>query len=81
MPRTTLTLDDDVAAGLAREVRATGRSFRTVVNDCLRAGMEQRSGQPAERFRVEPQDLDIRPGIDLDDIEGLLEAVEGTERR
>lgn len=40
--RTTLTLDDDIAARLQAEARKTGRPFKTVVNDYLRAGLAQR---------------------------------------
>jgi len=34
--RTTLTLDDDVAAKLKSLARRSGRAFREVVNDTLR---------------------------------------------
>ena len=37
--RTTLTLDDDVAAKLKAELRRAGRSFRDVVNETLRRGL------------------------------------------
>lgn len=79
--RTTLTLDDDVAAALQREVRRTGRPLRSIVNDALRAGLEQRAKAPAEPFRVEAFDLGLREGLEIDDIAGLLEQVEGAERR
>ena len=34
--RTTLTLDDDVAARLKAEARRTGKPFKQLVNECLR---------------------------------------------
>jgi Arc/MetJ family transcription regulator len=34
--RTTLTLDDDVAAKLKAEARLAGRPFREIVNEMLR---------------------------------------------
>ena len=37
--RTTLTLDDDVAAALARRRSARGTGLRAEVNDLLRAGL------------------------------------------
>lgn len=37
--RTTLTLDDDVAMLLKRQVQETGASFRDVVNQALRRGL------------------------------------------
>lgn len=37
--RTTLTLDDDLAAMLKREAESSRRPFRDVVNDAIRRGM------------------------------------------
>ena len=74
-----MTLEDDVTAGIQREVHRTGRSFKAVVNEALRHGLER----PPERapFRVTPYDLQRRPGFDIDDIEGLLDRLEGPARR
>lgn len=73
-------MDDDVAAGLQREMRRTGRPFKALVNEALRTGLERKRGRPPERFRVEAVDLGAREGVDLDDVEGLLDHVEGVER-
>jgi plasmid stability protein len=78
--RTTLTLEDDVAARLREEARRQGRSFKEVVNDALRAGLDQSSGD-VPPYLVEARDLGVRPGIDLDDIQGLLDRLDGPERR
>jgi hypothetical protein len=78
--RTTLTLDDDVASSLQEEARRRGRPFRQVVNDAIRAGLDP-SARQGRRLRVRPRDLGLRDGIELDDITGLLEAVEGPEHR
>ena len=81
--RTTLTLDDDVAAKLKSEVRRTGKSFKQTVNDFLRLGLTQRrTRHPAEPFRVEARNLgDLRPGLSLDNIGELLEHAEGPLHR
>lgn len=79
--RTTLTLDDDVAAGLRREVRRSGRAFRAIVNESLRAGLAAQARRTPEPYRIETFDLGLRAGLDLDDVEGLLDLVEGTDRR
>lgn len=79
--RTTLTLDDDVAAGLRRTARVTGRPFRAVVNDALRVGLDSRGARAVVRFQVAPSDLGLRAGIDLDSISELIEALEGPEHR
>ncbi len=78
--RTTLTLDDDVAAKLDGEARRTGRPYRAVVNDALRRGLE---GTPAAvtPYLVEARPLGLRPGISIDCISGLLDALDGPEPR
>jgi len=77
--RTTLTLEDDVAARLREEARRQGRSFKDVVNDAIRAGLNQ--VPDAEPYEVPVRDLGLRPGIDLDDIQGLLDRLDGPDRR
>jgi hypothetical protein len=81
--RTTLTLDDDVAAKLRAEARRAGRPFREVVNEALRRGLAARSGRGArEPFKIEPRDLgNVRPGLSLDNVADLIEQVEGPLHR
>lgn len=81
--RTTLTLDEDIAAKLRAEAQASGKSFRQVVNEAIRRGLVTRDAvEAAEPFRVEARDLgNLRPGPELDDVPGLLERVEGPEHR
>jgi hypothetical protein len=77
--RTTITLDEDVAARLRSLSRRSGRAFREVVNDVLRRGL----ARPAEargqaRFRIVARDLGARrPGVSLDNIAELIDRVEG----
>lgn len=81
--RTTLTLDEDVAAKLQSESRRSGRSFREVVNETLRRGLAQRTASPAGvPFRVVTRDLGrLQPGISLDNVSELLDQVEGPAHR
>ena len=72
----TLTLDNDVAAGLKREARRTGRPLRALVNEALRTSLERTSGELLKPFKVEAVDLGVRDGIDLDDIQGLIDRIE-----
>jgi hypothetical protein len=44
--RTTLTLDDDVAALLARLRKARNASHKDLVNEALRLGLKQMTGPP-----------------------------------
>ena len=77
--RTTLTLDDDVAAKLKSLARRSGRAFREVVNDTLRRGLARPpAGSSRAPFRVVTRDLGaLRPGLSLDSIPELIERVEG----
>lgn len=78
--RTTLTLEDDVAARLRDVARRTGRPLKAVVNDAIRAGLSG-AGEKRAPFRVNARPMGLRPGIDLDDIGGLLERIEGPRHR
>jgi hypothetical protein len=76
--RTTLTLDDDIAARLAAEARRTGRSFKDTVNDALRGGLDARIQRKAEPFRVQARNLGtLRAGVSLDSVTRLLDDVDG----
>jgi plasmid stability protein len=81
--RTTLTLDDDVAAKLKSRARRTGRAFKDVVNQTLRLGLEAAAGPVARKpFIVKARDLGrVRPGLDLDNVADVLERVEGPGHR
>jgi hypothetical protein len=81
--RTTLTLDDDVAARLQAEARRSGRPFKSVVNEHLRAALAQRRAlKVLPPFRVEPRNLGGPvPGLSYDNIGSLLDEAEGARRR
>ena len=76
--RTTLTLDDDVAALLKQEMRKSGEPFKQVVNRAIRLGLtepKQRAGKP---FKVKPINLGLPH---YDKVEELLEFLEGPDYR
>ena len=82
MMRTTLTLDDDVAAKLDADARRSGRSFKETVNHYLRLGLNtKKAGKVKKPFKVRARPLGLRPGLNYDDIWGLIEQVEGPEHR
>ncbi len=78
--RTTLTLERDVAERLKKEMRRTGKGLKALVNDALRRGLRM-PGQPARQphFMVQPQALGVRPGIDLDRMNQLVDELEAVE--
>ncbi len=82
MMRTTLTLDDDVAAKLGADARRSGRSFKETVNHYLRLGLNAKKAAKVKKpFKVRARPLGLRPGLNYDDIWGLIEQVEGPDHR
>jgi hypothetical protein len=78
--RTTLTLDDDVADGLASATRRAGRPYRDIVNEVIRRGLNQSPVEVAP-FRVAAVEMRRRAGIEIDDVEGLLDLLDGPPPR
>jgi predicted transcriptional regulator len=81
--RTTITLDDDVAAKLQSLTRRSGRPFKEVLNETLRKGLISASvPRRVQPFKVDARDLGARrPGLCLDSVADLLEQVEGPLHR
>jgi plasmid stability protein len=75
--RTTLTLDDDVAAKL--KAAAKGRSFRAVVNEALRAGLAALEKRVPPRKPYQTRGFDLGPSLvgSLDNVEEVLSRAEG----
>jgi hypothetical protein len=63
--RTTVTLDEDVAAKLKQTARERGVSFKVALNDAVRAGLSGQSSS-AQPFRMKTFPMGVRPGINLD---------------
>ena len=75
--RTTVSLDEDVVAKLRDSAPRSGTKFEETLNDCLRRGFDKLSDD--ERtipFTVKPRSMGLRPGINLDDIGGVLELLD-----
>jgi plasmid stability protein len=80
--RTTLTLDDDVAAKIRAEARKSGRSFKQIVNEALRDGLlAKQSRKKLPPFKVKARPLGLRPGLNYDKISELIEEAEGPFHR
>ena len=76
--RTTVTLDEDVVAKLRDRMNRSGTTFKETLNVCLRRGLEQPTDEDLSRpFTVEARSMGLRAGIDLDDIGGLLDLLDG----
>lgn len=80
MVRTTLTLDEDVAAKLKEVARKTGKSFKQAVNEVIRKGLASSKEPAPEPFTVHARPLGTK-GFSYDKIEDLLDIAEGPDRR
>lgn len=81
--RTTLTLDDDVAFGLRKAQQDDpAKSFKEIVNEHLRRSLKMTPGTPRrKRFKVKPFKLGLRKDLNFDNIEEVLDILEGPNRR
>jgi hypothetical protein len=80
--RTTLTIDDDIAVLVEQEVRRTGESFKGTVNRLLRRGLTSKDTNAEQvPFEVTPLFMGVRPGQNYDNIEALIEELEGPYHR
>jgi predicted transcriptional regulator len=77
--RTTLTLDDDVAAALDRLRRARDASLKDIVNDALRRGLSDLTTRPKRRepFQTRGVALGRLRLASIDDISESLAVAEG----
>lgn len=80
--RTTLTLDDDVVFGL-KKIKESDRdkSFKEIVNDTLRKGLKNGTGAPKKKFKIKAFNLGLRKDLNFDNIEEVLDIIEGPNRR
>jgi predicted transcriptional regulator len=80
--RTTLTLDDDVAAQLEQLRRKERVKLRDLVNDALRRGLQERRKPPAPvKSWTKPRNLGRCLLPNLDDISEVLAYAEGENHK
>ena len=79
--RTTLSLDEDVAKLLRGQMRRTGASLKAAVNHFLRLGLMASGRPPRKKFVVHPRPLGLPAGLSYDNVEELLEALEGATHK
>ena len=77
--RTTLTLDDDVAAALERLRRARDASLKDIVNDALRRGLSDLTARPKRRepFQTQVVALGRLRLASIDNVSESLAVAEG----
>jgi metal-responsive CopG/Arc/MetJ family transcriptional regulator len=75
--RTTVVLEDDVAAAIQQMRRERSAGLSEVVNDLIRAGLTAK--QPREAFRQRSERIGIR--VDVSNVAEALEFLEGPTAR
>ena len=73
--RTTLTLDSDIAQKLKEKALRERRSFKDVVNETLRIGLDPSGAEAAAeaRFVVKPHHCGFRTGVDAGRLNQLVD--------
>jgi hypothetical protein len=77
--RTTLTIDDDVAATLEQLRRNRDASLKDLINEALRRGLRDMSAPPKQRkpYRTPSVDLGTPRIPNIDNIAEVLAVIEG----
>jgi ribbon-helix-helix CopG family protein len=81
--RTTLTLDDDVAAKIERLRKTRNQGLKDLVNEALREGLKHLSAPPPKRapFRTKSVDLGRCLLGNVDNVAEVLAVTEGEHFR
>ena len=78
--RTTLTIDDGIAGALKELAHRSGKPFKQVVNETLRAGLGASGARRRKAYRVKSAALGgVLPGVNLDKARALADAIEDQE--
>ncbi|MBA2737192.1 MAG: hypothetical protein H0U50_10465 [Pyrinomonadaceae bacterium] len=80
--RTTLTIEEDVAAKLQKKLKKSiGKTFKDVVNETLRLGLlAEIELKETEKFQVRSRALGVNKGLNYDNIGELIEQIEGVNK-
>ena len=82
MMRTTLTIDDDIAARIEEQRRRDGQSLKQVINRLLREGLRHDQRPPgARKYRTKTHKLHMRPGFDAARLNQMVDALETDTHR
>lgn len=77
--RTTVTIEPDLAEGLRRRARQNDTSFKSVLNDALRRGLEEHGPPAGAPFVQRSSEMGLRAGIDLTKANRLADELEDAE--
>ncbi len=81
--RTTLTIEDDVAFGIKRiQQSEPGKPFKVLINEILRRGLQESPKKKLKvPFKVRSRQLGLRKDLNFDNIEEVLDILDGVHRK
>ena len=80
--RTTVNLDEDILDLARASARKLKKPLRAIVNEALRAGLERIGDMSSRRpYRTIPNDMGLREGRNLDNVQELLSQLDGEDAR
>ncbi len=81
--RTTLTIEEDVAARLRAAVKKQRRPLKAIVNEALRSGLDRADRPKPSRPAFRTEGFDLGPSLvgSLDNVEEVLSRAEGEGHR
>ena len=81
--RTTLTIDDDVAAALERLRKSEDKSLKELINQALRRGLEELNAPAKPRKPFRTRSVPLGPSLigSLDDISEVIAIAEGEDHK
>jgi hypothetical protein len=81
--RTTLTIEEDVAVQLQRLRRSQNRGLKQIVNEALRRGLQQMSGEEKPKGNYQTRSVDLGRCLvgNIDDTAEILAIAEGEDFR
>lgn len=81
--RTTLTIEDDVIFGIKQIQKSEpDKPFKVLVNEILRRGLQTAPEKKVKApFKVRSRPLGLRKDLNFDNIEEVLDILDGVHRR
>jgi len=79
--RTTLTIDDDVAAMLEQLRKKRGAALKNLINEALRRGLREMAVRPKSRAPIQTRSVDLGRALitSIDNIAEVLAIAEGED--
>ncbi len=78
--RTTVTIEDDLAAQLEQLRKREGLSYKAAINQVLRTGLQAKSAPPKPQpYKTPTMNLGLKPGIDMTRLNSLVDELEVDE--